>query len=664
LKSLDGGITWDTTGLKFPVNNLILLNSLIINTLDTSSLTVGTSQGVFRSFDAGATWVQQLTGDFKQVLYHPTDTNIIYAARNGYNQADIFRTADGGYNWQQVTNFGNSLRVTMAVTPANPNIVKLVVANVDAGLEGVYHSGDAGESFSKIFGDPTDCTTNILSGNQTPSSSDCSGQGWYDLSIAISPTDENDVVVGGTNTWRSVNGGAFFDLANQWTGGFPGVQIVHADKHWHAYNPLNPGVLYECNDGGIYKTSNPQSQLWTDLTNGLNITQFYRLAVSNVAVNAIAGAQDNGTKAIAFTGGSDELTGGDGMDCQMDYSDPDVYYTSSQYGSFNRTTNGGINFDYITDNIGINIAGEWITPLIIHPTDPFSILAGFDHVYHSTDRGDSWTDISPTLNANLRAQRLTMSPANTDRIWGLWNDNTIKYTSDFGNTWLLLSHSLSTITDIMADPKDGDVLWVSIGGYGNQKVYRYKVGGGWTNQGTGLPKVPANCFMKDSSNATLYVGTDIGVYYKDTSMSSWAPYDEGLPTAEVTDLAINYATNELWAATYGRGLWKSPRQRDTSVTTSVAGGFSAGPYAPQVIVVLPNPNKGAFAIKCTDLDLRGRNVDLVVTGIDGRIVQQRSGLLDGQGGIAVDISGAAKGVYAVEVFSRGRKCGQASFVVE
>jgi ligand-binding sensor domain-containing protein len=66
--------------------------------------------------------------------------------------------------------------------------------------------------------------------------------------------------------------------------------------------------------------------------------------------------------------------------------------------------------------------------------------------------------------------------------------------------------------------------------------------------------------MIDTSNRVKYIGTDIGVFYRDTTMTAWAAFQHGMPVVRVNDLQIDYATNRIWAATYGRSLWESPRQ--------------------------------------------------------------------------------------------------------
>jgi hypothetical protein len=106
-----------------------------------------------------------------------------------------------------------------------------------------------------------------------------------------------------------------------------GTPVVHADKHDLKFHPLQSNTLYECNDGGLYKTSNSGAS-WTDLSNGLGISQLYRIGVSQTNNDrVISGLQDNGTKEL-LNGSWFDRPGGDGMECIIDYTNPNTQYAS------------------------------------------------------------------------------------------------------------------------------------------------------------------------------------------------------------------------------------------------------------------------------------------------------------------------------------------------
>lgn len=642
LKSTNGGISWDTTGLRWDIQDFRQITNIVINRLDTNSLTVSTTTGLYKSNDGGQSFTQTLSGFFKQVVYHPTDTNIIYAAGRSTGTNQVFRSTDGGYTWSQQSNFGANSRIAVAVSAADISVLKVVVANANNGLSGIYSSADTGKTYSLNYSPSTNstCDGNILAGS--PSGKACGGQGWYDLTIAISPTNTQNVVVGGVNTWYSTDGGNTWQIANQWTGSLPGIKVVHADKHYHIYHPLSPNTLYECNDGGIYKTNNPTSTLWTDITNGLGITQFYRNAVTDLAPFVLGGAQDNGSKKIQSSTYSD-LTGGDGMNCEIDPTDNRVFYTSIQYGDLRRTVNGGSTFINISDKIPGNITGtgEWITPYLLHPNNNSALIAGYNKIYLSMDRGDSWSAISGTLGSNTK--RIAMSPDKDNNIFIVLASNSLRYTTDLGANWKMINNKPSgTISDIASDPKNGDKIYLTYSGYDTVKVATYTIDGTWQTMNENLPNIPVYCITIDNKDGTLYIGTDFGVYYRTTTMTQWEPYNNGLPNVEVTDLGINYTTNEIWAATYGRGMWKSQREGYPVNITSMS------PYATDVIKVFPNPNKGSFTLQTSNKTLLNSRVDVQIVDMQGRIVWKQNTKVPADGKVNIDAS-LATGSYMIQV---------------
>jgi len=649
LKSTDGGNTWNPTGLQYNPSSMIQTYSLVVNPLDSNSLTLGTSFGIHKSHNGGASWTQVSAGNsVKQLVYHPTDTNIVYAATRANGNNQILRSHDGGNTWSVVGNIPGTLRIALAVTPADVSMVKAIAANGYNGLEGIYNSTDTGHSFVKIF-DGTDCSQNILSGSTILNSTTCDGQGSYDLTIAIDPIDTAKVYVGGVNMYHSLDGGYTWQITSQWDHSLPGVATIHADKHFHGFNPLTPHVLYECNDGGIYKTLDPASNVWTDLSNGLGITQFYRNAVSDVAKYVLGGAQDNGTKAIEFTNNFQDLTGGDGMECQLDPTDTGTLYTSYQNGGIYRITIAPTpSATLISGNIAGQPAGAWVTPFLLHPASANTIIAGYDHVHLSSDKGDTWTDISPTFNYNDNITRLTMTPADNNKIVALVGENKLVYTNNLGTSWQnVINVFQGMVSDILLDPWNKDLLWVTYGGYSTQQVAAYDFSNGtWTPVNDSLPNLPVLCIARDSSNGTLYIGTDVGVFYRDTTMTAWSPYNAGLPTVQVNDLGINYATDEIWAATFGRGMWKSPRHN------VIINSVNNLPLAMDVISVSPNPTKGQFTIHTGNKAMLGQSVDVQIISYSGSVAMNTSSRFDMAGECSVNATNLAKGNYLVTITNR------------
>src|SRR5690606_39143302 len=145
----------------------------------------------------------------------------------------------------------------------------------------------------------------------------------------------------------------------------------------------------------------------------------------------------------------------------------------------------------------------------------------------------------------------------------------------------------------------------------------------FSDYSTGLPQIPVNCIIIDKVNKTKYVGTDMGVYYRDPFMTQWEPYNSGLPNTEVIDLSIRYTTpnpaddNKLVAATYGRGLWITRKHVNALDETNI---ITQVPFPFEKLKIYPNPNSGQFNIELNQSHLKYSRGLLVVRNNIGQTV--------------------------------------------
>lgn len=549
MKSTDGGVTWNVTGNSHQVTDYITYKKLIIHPSNNNILLASSNNGIYKTTNGGSSWILSSQGDFKDICFKPGNPNVVYAA----DPQQIYKSVDGGNSFSPVSsgiNSGNVSRIALAVTSANPEYIYALCSGNDGGFYGVYKSTNSGNTWSE--------TVNSSYGNLLGWASDGSGsggQGWYDLTIAVSPLDANIVFTGGVNIWKSLDGGYSWDINAHWYGD-NGVAYVHADQHYFAYNPLT-NELFSGNDGGLHKTINGTD--WTDLSDGLQILQMYRIGLAATNPNVVVtGTQDNGS--MKYDNGNWWATiGGDGMECLVDYSDEKIMYAEYYYGAISKSIDGGYNFFDIKPPLSPN--GAWVTPYVIHPTDHNTLFMGFDDVYKTTDGGINWTTISQYLTGGINLQSLAIAQSNSNYLYAATGDQ-IYRTTNGGSSWDYITSGLpgNYITYITISSSNPLKIWITLSGYTNgQKVYASTNGGNtWTNYSTGLPNLPANCITyEDNTNDALYVGTDVGVYYRNAGMTQWMQFSTGLPNVIVDELEIQYATRKLRAATYGRGLWES-----------------------------------------------------------------------------------------------------------
>jgi len=254
----------------------------------------------------------------------------------------------------------------------------------------------------------------------------------------------------------------------------------------------------------------------------------------------------------------------------------------------------------------------------------------------------------PTASGS-KFRRLAVTAQDNQTVYALSGSNSIIFTEDGGNAWTNLPGGFSgNVSDIAIDPWNKKKLWITYSGYGTHKVAIHDTTG-WTQLNDSLPNIPVNCIVIDSFNGTRYIGTDFGVFYRDTGMNYWELYNAGLPSAEVTDLGINYVTNEIWAATFGRGMWKSPRHLTQSPPPAVVSNI---PYAMGVITLAPNPARGQFQIITSNEGMQHQQAEVRFISITGAAAATRTGSFR-DGRLTLSTEGIAKGTYMVEVVVKG-----------
>lgn len=571
LKSTDGGITWNTTGLIYTPNQMMNVNCVLIDPTNTQVLYAATSLGVYKSIDGGVNWLNVKSGGYKDLKFKPGDYNTIYACGNGFA-----RTSNAGVTWANgvfPSPNGNSIgRVAMAVTAADPTAVYVLGGQGSAanyGFAGFYKSTNSGSTFTKVCSSP-----NLMGWN--PTGTDTGGQAWYDLIVAANPNNANEVICGGVNTWRSTNGGTSFSLFTHWYGG-GGKPYVHADCHAIEYYPGNTTDIFIGCDGGLYKTTNSGTN-WSMSSNGLQIGEQYRLGVSQSNVNyTITGWQDNGCS-LTNQGGSTNtyVLGGDGMECAIDPTTPTVMYGEQYNGSINKSTNTGGSFNSIvgTGSTGVDEDGDWVTPYVIDPNNHNTLYVGKSQVYRSTNAGGSFTTLSAMPVTTNKIIALAVAPSNSNYVYAA-KTNELWLTTN-GSTFNQVALPYGAITYLCVDPANEQRVWATMSGYsaGNKVFYSANAGSTWTNVSGNLPNLPVDCIAYGpGSNDGLYVGTDIGVYYKDNTLPNWVFYSNGLPNVIVHELEFQQSSNKLRAATYGRGLWEIDGY--TPPTAAPVAAFSA-----------------------------------------------------------------------------------------
>lgn len=550
MKTTDAGNTWVNGGLNSGTgyNNI---NKILINPQNPQSMMVATPYNIYKSLNGGSTWSNVYTGsDIRDMEYKPGDTSVIYCGGERF-----LKSVDGGLSFTANLSLPHdTTRLEVAVSEADASVVYLLASNGNNSFGGLYRSANQGNSFTLMSDSP-----NLL--GYAEDGSDDAGQAWYDLALAVSPQDENMVFIGGVNVWKSTNGGASWNILTHWVYGGP-YQYSHADIHYLGFYGNN---LYCGSDGGAF-ISLDFGATWNDISSGLAITQFYAFSNSPIDNDLIVGgAQDNGSN--VFNNGTwTHVFGADGFEAITHPTDVNTFYASYQSGGILRTRDGGDNFDYINTT---GQEGSWLTPIAMDPQNPSTIFMALEDLFVSFDEGDNWNNLTNGITLSEKIDVLTIAPGGSSDLY-FSEQSTFYYSHNGGTTWTATNPIGSFyISDIAVDAVDPLKVWITGNSSSGDRVF-YSTNGGvsWTNITGALSGTGINCIMNDpASPRGLYVGTNTGVFYRDSTMSAWVSYDNGLPEVIVNELELS-AGGKLRAATYGRGIWESDVYDYTHVQTS------------------------------------------------------------------------------------------------
>ena len=556
LKSTDGGNSWIKLSNILQAGITFFGFKLIQSPDFHNRFFACTSNGLYRSSDYGLTWSQDATIGLTSVfdIEAVPNSGFVYAC----TQKDVYVSANWGNPFSRVSSNSFSTqptnktnRTALAISPNAPNTLYVLFGG-DALL---YRSNNNGSTYSLVNA-------------AAPKTSA------YACTMAVNPTNINNVIIGNITLLTSFDGGATFP--NTGDG-------VHADFHDLAYNPLN-NFLYAGCDGGVYRSIS-NGKFWNSLYAGLNITQYYHMAgfEGNDGL-ALAGAQDNG---VQLRNGSNTFTSviaGDGFDAKFLNGNSNTAFYSMNAGIFQYTVNTNISQQRLVPGGNLDSQNFFFPSIAIHPTNNDIIYAGYQtEVYRSDNAGLLWTSLGQSGSAGFAAAGgLAVSADISDRIYAA-NGTTLQISNNQGNIWTVISGNAGwppgvlTITDVQTRNNNGNEVWVTFGGYGGAKVIYSSDGGlNWVNFTKSLPDLPVYC-IEYTNDGDAYIGTDAGVYFMDFAMSDWVFFSNGLPMVPVTEVVVNETNGTIKAATFGRGIWQSDLYSDCGPFLFL-GGVAQGTY--------------------------------------------------------------------------------------
>jgi hypothetical protein len=601
LKSTDGGQTWSLMGQfdsngTTPLFDRTSISKVVIDpsdpTANTVYVAVGTPgidgvaghYGIWKTTDGGVSWTDTTTSvttkdPYTDLVMSPTNPQVLYAAvaadtvdfnvpsSTGDVANGVYVTTDGGKTWNPAGNFPGGAadgRITLAIAPSNANTIyasivnPAITGNAFGNLLKMEKSTDGGQTWSQLTNAPEYMN----------------GQGFYDTTLAVSPTDPNVVFAGGAGSYtatlnsviESTDGGASWkDIA-----GFGRTTGPHPDHHAIGFDAA--GHLLDGNDGGIWRlrVATPSAPVWDDINGNLQITTFTNVALDPTNPNvAYGGSQDNGTEKFTDGLGWTLVRFGDGGFVRVDPSHPQTIYHTYFGPSLERSDNGGNTWIDVTPPRASN-NGLFFSPYVLDPSNPSRVFYATDQIDVSGFQGIAWTTIAspgsrgfnPT-GAPIDALAIAASNANTLYVTA---GGHVYITFNNGQFWFQrdVPGAKDGFNQILIDPTNDHIAYLvreQYNGPGNTgHVFKTTNGGAsWTDISGNLPNVPAYSIALESLYGLvnkLFVGTDTGVYASSDGGTTWSKVKTGLPNVQVTSLEYNPTLNILAAGTHGRGMWE------------------------------------------------------------------------------------------------------------
>lgn len=572
LKSTNGGNSWTTTGLSLNTTDFNIIKKIVLFPNNPQILLVAHRNGIERTSDGGTTWANVRPEKVYDFKINPTNPNTVYAVGDGICLTSI----DQGANWTTSQIDSTWGKMSIAISPANPN--KIYVLN-DMG--NLFVSTDNASSFTLISNIANDSIITFA--------------GEYDCSIAVSPNDANELYAGGIDLAKSTDGGLTWtrksDFANP-----DNSNYIHRNHHVIEFLPGSNTTLFSCNDGGISKSTN-NADTWTDISSNLAIAQYYRIGTARSQPSEYyLGQQDNGV-VVCLSGNFLYFMPGHGTESAVDKHQSGRAIVSYNNGNLFQTSDNWATSTPITVP---SDDGAFVTPLQLNEQNQNTVFVAYNEVYKSNDFGLTWDSLSNFADDN-EIEVMSVAPSDSNYIY-IGNDDAFFFTHNGGLNWTKVENAglpvnnYNFITAMAVSSNNPLQLWITYGGFSNgNKVFSSTDGGvSWINVSGTLPNIPCNTIVEQpNSNGELYLGTDLGVYYKNNTMSDWTQFQAGLPNVIVNELEIVTSLNAIRAATFGRGVWQSPLNNPI-ILSSESNSLSE---VENKVTIYPNPTNSVLNLR-------------------------------------------------------------------
>ncbi|HXG89866.1 MAG TPA: hypothetical protein VNJ02_16170 [Vicinamibacterales bacterium] len=628
-KSSDAGKTWVKSGfnthgqtiskLRIHPTNPEIVYAAVFGNITTPN----DERGVFKSIDGGTTWKRTLFRDGRtaavDLVIDRLNPNVLYAAMweayrvsyqmsSGGNGSGLFKSIDGGDTWAEITRApglpaGVVGRIGVAVSGADSNRVYTIIENENGG---VFASDDAGASWQQVSDDRR-----------------LRQRAFYYTHIYADTKNRDTLYVLNVNFFKSTDGGKAYTQ----------LQAPHGDFHDLWIDPNEPSRLVNANDGGGNVSINGGAT-WSGQE--YPTAQIYRLSVTNtVPYFACGGQQDNSTVCVPIQtppgdlgGGYFSAGGGESGHVTPHPTDTNLFYSGSQGALITR-------FDRATGHVrdiqpyprffsgepanSLPERWQWTFPIVFDPFDAKTLFISSQHVWKTTNDGQTWSRISPDLTKadpktlgdtggpitrdmngpEIFGTVFSLGPSTVERglIWAGSDDGLVHLTRNGGTNWANVTPpglgELTRVSTVEPSPHKSKAGTAYVAGKryllppGDRQPYLFKTddyGTTWKKIVSGIaPHHYTHSIREDPKRpGLLFAGTEHGTYVSFNDGDHWQLLRLNMPDTQISDLAIK--GDDLVVSTHGRSFWVL---ENITLLRQVAPTTTADPlrvFAPRVAV--------------------------------------------------------------------------------
>jgi photosystem II stability/assembly factor-like uncharacterized protein len=607
-KSSDAGKTWTHVGFSSSdaISKIRVhpANPDVVFVADFGRYGVPSDErGVYKSTDGGRTWQRKLYRDNKtgavDVEIDRRNPNVMFAAMweayrveyqmsSGGPGSGLFKSTDGGETWREITRNpglpqGLVGKITIGISGADSNRVYALIENENGGL---FSSDDAGATWKLV-----NAGRNIRQ------------RAFYYTHVFADPNNKDTVYALNTSAFRSVDGGKTFAQIGQGT---------HGDHHDLWIDPDDSNHVVIGNDGGGAITFDVTGRPVTWTRQDFPTEQFYHVITTRHAPYHVCGAQqDNSTLCVPSTNGLPGRGGGGGGGNQQPFypvggnedgyiaPDPknlDVFFAGSNNGSFItrldrrtgdlREVNPYPRFFSGENSASVVERWQWTFPIVFSPVDPNVLYTSSQHVWKTTNGGQTWDKISGDLTRHdpktmqdsggpithdmnspeIYATVFSLGPGKTDLnvIWAGSDDGLVHVTRDGGKNWTDVTPKdmpeFGRVSTIDSSAFDAGTAYMAVKKplLEDFAPYLYRThdfGRTWTKIVSGIAANDYTHAIREdhAQRGLLYAGAQHGFYVSFDDGDHWQALKNGLPDTPVHDIWVE--ANDVAIATHGRGFY-------------------------------------------------------------------------------------------------------------